>query len=471
MQKLAAGRLKHNFLITLWSPRRYLGWENDEVWDRIIHNIGIMAWMAKQGKCAGLFFDVEDYNLKRQFYHRPQEGSYEKSAALARKRGAQVMNAIAREYPEIVIMTTMLFCESNMLHHGKDVHANIKLRGDLWVPFVNGMLDVIPPTAKLVEGNEHSYWMNASGNDYVRSYWDMKSSFLRMASPENRDKYRNQVSSAFAFYPDAFTRPLGRKEITAQQALERFRFNFGEALRYTDEYIWFWGENHRYLDNWDKEAEKAVSSHSHIKKTTWDQEIPGFYRVMELVRCKGQIGEQKLKTGKTVNLMRNPDCVKNPKSDTAENPGEKQTDWKQGTLPVGWSFWPEKELSRAQLDLSCGLDDTSSLHVKGVKNGCFITVIPVKSGHFYGVEGFAKGSGKYYMKVRWQKEKGWFNEWAGAFDEILHYSNQGERNGWQRAYGAFQAPFGAARMVILLNVIQEPEDATWFDKLNVFEIQ
>ena len=335
LKKISSGRLKHNFLNMFWSPSRHLKWNDDEAWERCIHNAAVIAWMAREGGCAGVNMDVEDYTLRRQFFHRPADGTYEESAALARKRGQQVMKALTKEYPNIVIFTFMLFCETNMIHQGTDVFELAKNHGDLWIHFVNGMLDVIPPDVKIVEGNEHSFWMNASTDDFPRSLADMKSNYARIAYPENRDKYRTQVSCGFAMYMDSYTKALERKTPLAE-VRQRFVSNFGDAWRYTDEYVWFQCEGNRWLDNWDEEALKMVNSHTRIQKETWEQLVPGTLRSIETVKNPEKFGEEQLKEGRYANLLRNPDCVKTPPA--VQDDVQKLNDWHQGDPPGRLEF-------------------------------------------------------------------------------------------------------------------------------------
>ncbi len=466
LKTISSGRLKHNFLNTFWSPHQRRAWNDDETWDRIAHNAAVCAWVIRQGGGDGLMMDPEDYLLQRQFFHMPQDGTYEEAAALARKRGAQVMGAIGKEYPDISLLVYMLFCESNENHLTDNPLQACKERGDLWIPFINGMLDVIPPKAKIIEGNEHSYWMNADTNDFVQNAWEMKVCYAKMAYPENQTKYRNQVSCAFAFYLDHYVSAL--KKSPKDQVLKKFRNNLNDALRYTDEYVWLYGEKQRWLSDWDADAKKAVDKHSSIKPETWDQKIPGFCRTIELVRNPGKVAEKQFQKGSLGNLLVNSDC--SPSVKVKNNTGEKADDWKQGTLPPAWSFWPEKELKNVSLDTAVGLGDSYSLLASGVGNGSFITTIPVKSGTFYALEGFSKGNGKAYLRIRWQQKGKWLNPWANSQDRLVFFDEKPQTDGWHRAFYAFQTPVNAEKMVLLLSVRQNSNEKNHFDKISVFEL-
>lgn len=462
LRKISSGRLKHNFLNVFWSLKKRMDWNDNDAWAKAIHNVGVMAWVIREGGGKGLLFDVEDYNRTRQFRLVAGDKPYDETAALARKRGAELMTRLAAEYPDITLMTFMLFCESNLLHKGRNVFAVAKETGDLWIPFINGMLDKIPPRAKIVEGNEHSYWMNACTNDYIMSLADMKVNYARMAYPENLSKYRNQVSAAFAFYLDIFSKGIKKKKASKEDMLARFRLNLGDAVRFSDEYVWLWGESQRWLNNWDAEASKGLKS---IKPETWEQVVPGFNRSIELVQNSKKIAMRQEKNAK--NLIKNPEFKK---SLSQKNKTAGEADWAKGTLPAGWSFYPAKEVSKVRVVVGKGFNAGRALESKGVSKGCFLTRIPVKSGRFYAIEAFVKGTGKKMLTVRWQKNKGWLRQWAGTYDEIMLFE-KADKNGWSRVFVTVQAPAEAARMVILLNVRQKKDEVLFFDRIKVFEVK
>ena len=47
--------LRHCYLQVDWSQKPRLRWSDDEAWDRAAHNMGILAWIAKEGRVDGLF--------------------------------------------------------------------------------------------------------------------------------------------------------------------------------------------------------------------------------------------------------------------------------------------------------------------------------------------------------------------------------------------------------------------------------
>jgi hypothetical protein len=63
---------------------------------------------------------------------------------------------------------------------------------DLYPAFIDGWLDVLPPTVTLVDGGELAYCYN-SVQEYTEAYAGVKGTCQDLVSPSNRGKYRAQV--------------------------------------------------------------------------------------------------------------------------------------------------------------------------------------------------------------------------------------------------------------------------------------
>ncbi len=86
-----------------------------------------------------------------------------------------------------------------------DPVAAMKAKGDLWPAFANGIFDVMPWTAKIVEGDETGYRYESKLNWFYLARNLQRNGALRLVAPEHRDKYRARVSTAFPVYLDAYT--------------------------------------------------------------------------------------------------------------------------------------------------------------------------------------------------------------------------------------------------------------------------
>src|SRR5262245_22639404 len=74
-----------------------LNWFDDDRWRVVVNNFGVVAQIAAEGGVKGLIIDPEDYNYMLFKYLDQQlqvDRPLEDYAAMARKRGQQVMTAI-----------------------------------------------------------------------------------------------------------------------------------------------------------------------------------------------------------------------------------------------------------------------------------------------------------------------------------------------------------------------------------------
>ena len=142
IKKISSGKLKHNFLLTNLAPKKRLKWTDDAAWENAAHNAAVLAWVARNSGVKGIMIDPEDYYKTKQFKHFPDDPPYEKTAVLARKRGAQIMKAMAKEYPDIVLLS-FYFLGGSFKTGDPNLQPDLKLK----VPFIDGMLDELPPGA------------------------------------------------------------------------------------------------------------------------------------------------------------------------------------------------------------------------------------------------------------------------------------------------------------------------------------
>ena len=77
---------------------------------------------------------------------------------LARERGRQIGRAMFGEFPEMRVLSFWFLSLNKSYANSDDPVAVMRAEGDLWPMFINGLLDVMPPAARLVDGDEHGYW-------------------------------------------------------------------------------------------------------------------------------------------------------------------------------------------------------------------------------------------------------------------------------------------------------------------------
>jgi hypothetical protein len=426
-------RFTDNFIRLNCSPGK-LDWADDVGWKTLADKAGILAWACKAGGLKGIALDPESYG-ERLFQYKAAGGrSFAETAALARKRGAEVMRAIAAEHPAMTFLS--LWLASLCMHAGRTAVPDDVLVSDsygLWPAFLNGLLDAVPPEMALVDANENGYYIE--GDAYHRVASDMRSltgPAFALVAPDNRAKYRAQMQVGFGFYLDMYVNPAGNKYYRGPKEggtrLDRLRDNLAAALAASDQYVWIYGEQSRWWGTLDEKRLKDTVG----KGRTWEETLPGLTRALAAVRDPAAAARAEVealrKEGKLVNLAKNADFAK-----------------KAGDLPVEFGTWQDdSSKGRFAWDEAGG----GSGRMEDVANGCFIQKHPAKPGETYYVEAAAKAEGAAIptLTVRWQRTDGAWTRWD--LDVTLTFGPAGA-DGWRRAGGAATVPDGAGFLVIL----------------------
>jgi len=451
----ASRNLKHNFLTTYWAPRKRLAWNDDKAWKTFAHNIGVMAWLAKKGQAKGILVDPEDYPETRQYFLAKNDPPFVETVRLARKRGAQVMKGMAREYPDITLLSFWMLSLHPSYYMGTD-RADILVEeaGDLWPAFLNGILDELPAGARIIDGNEHAYRYEAAKNDFYMSTWSVQNKALALVVPENRAKYRTQVLCGFGLYLDMYTNPTNSPwyfgEVEGSR-LNHLALNFAQALDAADEYVWVYGERMDWI-RW---------SGTSRTNDLWENRMPGFQETLGALRnpreAAVKLVERQKKDGSLVNLISNSACAP-AKAESVEG-------FRKGVLPPRWGFWQHEHRSKgiAGLETKKGLGDNFSLRAEGVGDGCFIGKAPVKAGCRYVVEAYAQGAAPS-IRVRWNKN----GRWHAESQDVMVRFDTASADEWRRAVGLVQVPAEADMLVLLLGTRQQAGEITWFDNAAVY---
>ncbi|MEW6355318.1 MAG: hypothetical protein AB1696_03255 [Planctomycetota bacterium] len=464
-------RFTDNF-ITIGANPGNVDWFDDEGWKQIVEHWRIAAWVAKQGGFKGILFDPEPYTKPHiQFAYSAQpekeKHTFNEYHAQARERGRQVMEAILSEYPDITIFCYFMNISCATATGHKDPRPMLERLGyGLLPPFVDGWLDVMPPTVTLVDGCEYAYMYN-SVMQYVESALMIKGACQELVSPENRAKYRAQVQVSFGIYLDAYSNPEGSKyymKTNLPSRLHQLRANVGAAMRVADEYVWIYGEKFR----WWPTPNKRVNEQS------WPEALPGSEKALWFARDPVEYGRRQLgeleKDGNLVNLARNADFG----STTAPpaSPGGVQEDWKEGGCPAGWHAWQHSDSKGTfTWDREAGAGGKGSARAANVKDGCFIQSYDVAAGERYAIQAVRKiqGKGDSRIRVRWQTAEGkWTFETQDKF--ILA---DGPRDQWAELFGVVEIPETVGKLVILLGVSDQEsaEDAAWYDDVRVYKLE
>lgn len=272
--------LHHSFFRVNLAPRKSrLAWNDDAAWALCAENLAAAARLAKEVSFEGLVIDPEDYHKNKQNRLAAGDPPWVESKALARRRGCEIFSRVFAEYPDITILSFMLLTADSAYAQTSDPVAYMESKRDLWPSFVNGILDILPPEARVNDGQEDSYHSSAAKLGYRNDAYMFHALYPKLVDPANLEKYRRQVGYAPAVYMEMFLNKEGStwyKGPTNGSRVETLRADLVQATDVCGGYVWFWGEKHTWLNrgkNWHKPDHR-------IKDTTWAQELPGLFRAM-----------------------------------------------------------------------------------------------------------------------------------------------------------------------------------------------
>ena len=483
-----AKKFKYNFLDTsAHGPAEDFDLFDDEFWDTVCNNFQVMAFVAKQGGCAGIRFDLEDYGNQKRFLYRTECGhTYEESWEMARKRGRQWMNAVAREYPDI-----RLFCFFwlDLMFGFADGTPDTKGRleacpNGLLVAFINGIYDVLPPGAKILDGMESNGYAAKTFTDfcYMRGLRDAR--YKRLLAPENHRKLREQTSLAVATYltayydrkssPDGFDTKSFREKSGLSQ-LDFFRRNLSFAIDFSDEFSWTYnGFLRKYspIPSTHAYQEKNLQKSPEVPSPYIGMALPGIEEAIAFAKNPYAFAMERVKTDKNLkNLLLN--------GDFEDSSAKKKED-----IPVApacvevknvphWIFYKSKA-SAAVLEVArgMGIDKGTAVRLTGQARDASIHAnVPVRQGKVYVVRAVCKrqGKGGGILRIQWKSKEG---RWHNHAMTLAAPYNEDLGNGWRRAtLFVREVPENSAYLCPLLTYTGTGrEDAILLDKAEVFSI-
>ena len=484
LRAVHSARLTDNFVHLSANPGD-VDWFDDAGWAQVADHWRIAAWIAREGGLKGIVFDPEPYTPPyRQFQYTAQPGreghTFAEYYAKARERGREVMQAVVEEYPNITILTYFMNSYAVIPHRWlgpgaaglPDPRTALLTHGyGLYPAFIDGWLDVLPPSATLVDGCELAY-----GYTSPAEFWEaaarIKSDGQEVVSPENRAKYRAQVEVGFGVYLDAHHPELGGRyalDLRGRTPAEMLQQNLRAALAAADQYVWLWGEQGR----WWPEPGDAAKWRGQTTYPTWNERIPGIFEALEAARDPRAAGRRQVEAarrevqalravGQARDLARNGSFDVGPAEALAGPPAE----W--------WTWQTEQSQGSFAWDAQVGAKAAGSARVSRAGEGCFGQDYPVRAGERYFVTVMCRveGQGSPSLTVRWKTPRGEWLEDANldvSADLIHEKALSGE---WQDLSLVAEVPKAAGRLVLLLGIggqVSE-RDVAWFDDVQVVEL-
>ncbi len=283
-RKIAANEgLRESLLTVWWCPRKgdRIPWDDDAGWAVFANNMGVMAKLAKEGGLKGLFLDWEDYSNTRQFARTDEDPELAETIRFARQRGQEIGRAVFDAFPDVVFFSYWwLSSQSSIAGLLAEERAHA-LSESVWVAFFNGLLDVMPDGAKLVDGSEH-YHLESFRRDFYSSATAIQIACQGLVAPENRAKYRRAVSASFGHYIDMYVNTDSSSRWyygpEGGSRLEHFRRNVSQSARAASEYVWIYGEKGLFVPL------KGCANGWISRQKTWEELLPGWQNVIREVK-------------------------------------------------------------------------------------------------------------------------------------------------------------------------------------------
>ena len=453
---LKVPQLSESFIVGFGSARKRYAWTDDAAWANLANSMAVLGWLTRETGIKGICSDFEDYFRQYQFNQTDADPEWDELVPLVRKRGAQVFGALFRENPNLKVLFYWILCFDTEYLTSPDPVGLARQNRDLQPAFFDGILDVMPETARLINGDEHTYRAEAAKRDFHNSFVNQRTVCPLLVSSEHRAKFLRLTQVSFAIYYDMYANDEKSfwyfPPINGSRA-EHMRRNLLDATRLADEYVWFWGEKSPTVRWENSRIEARVRN-----PKTWEEAIPG---VTEAQLCckdpdwgvKRRIAALK-REGKLVDLNRNPSC----------KPGREAA----GKLPSPYFFWKgEKDKdAKIYLDRNTGCGDSCSITLENCSNACALYSSPkVAPGEAYALEISVKGDG--VVKLDFQKD----GKWVRGMQCVSPVFGKPDAAGWRKGRAVVVVPVGTDCFVVKMSPcrLNGPKQV-WFDDLHIYKL-
>lgn len=449
LRDITASRgLADSYGLMYWMPKTRIRWTDDEAWRGIAGNVRILARAAKEGGLWGLVIDHEDYHKARQFFHSQGDSDYAATAALARRRAREVFVGLFEEFPDAKVLSFWFLSECRSCGDCGDIAGVAEGNGRLWHHFVNGILDALPPTARLVDGCETAY--TKTGEGFRSLAWSVKTGSLPLVAPENREKYARQMKVGFGQYVDAYIITnsadmfyLGPRCGSRQNA---FAINLMDAKAVAEDVIWLYGEHGTWID-WDRKDSPK------LQYPVWETLLPGLSAKLRLVGGDLSSLENAANNGRMANLIANSGC--------AASPGAAATG-----VPEPYACYPGiKQVPPGVFarDPDDGATDPGCLKLSG--EGCFTVFAKgLTCGQVVYVRVKAKGV-RPIINAAWRHGGGWKWDLGNNYVAGREAASPSE---WRSLTAFLIVPKGADGIGLTLGGPSTSDSPTRFDDVCVF---
>lgn len=467
MAAIGTTSMPDNYLLLKANPGD-VDWFDDPGWQTIVDHYRIAARLAHRAGLRGLLVDFEPYTEPhRQFQYSRQASATEHSfgdyRSVARRRGRQVMNAIASEFPDAEIATYFLLSYLIEDHHYRG--PSPVGRGDsdwclaghsygLLPAFVDGWLDDAPETMKLIDGCENAYWFT-SEDQFRQTAQGVRDRGAQLVSAENRDKYLRQIEVAFPIYVDAMHPTLaGRYTLQPEQSdrLNLLRRNLSAAITHGDGLVWLYGEHGRW---WPEAGEQALWNGKDTYPT-WETQLPGISELLKSVAAEAVADSLD-------NVATEPTTKDKPIEDAVDSVASTGDDQIGATVIGEQPVWGTLQNDPiGQVVLGDG-----QVTITAARDAAGTATVATQPGRRYmiQVQVVQQGRGMTKLSIRWQTPDG--QQWAGRKYEVVAYPGDGDPFQPRTITAIAQSPPEPHNLVVICHASQQlnDDDAALFGNL------
>jgi hypothetical protein len=237
MKAIKWNKYKYNFLCLYAASDYGMNWFDDAQWKIILNNARASARLAKAGKCVGIVFDPEPYGKDPWPHPGEYSGrSFEEVAKQVRLRGKQYVKALQEKWPDMHLLLFYFFPMQTASPHFPLLGA-----------FCNGLIEGSSNKAKIINGNEYSYF-HTDRQSYIDDWRKIRVDDPAKNDPKLKKKYDQIVQAGMALYMDqslALRQPQTKYlsfYMTPAERLKYFEYTVYWAMKTTDEYVWCYSE-------------------------------------------------------------------------------------------------------------------------------------------------------------------------------------------------------------------------------------
>jgi hypothetical protein len=215
-----------------------LNWFDEKRWQIIRENFKVLARIASEAGAKGFILDPEHYNYELFGYisqRKQVDKPFEYFVEIARRRGREVMAAIAESLPNPIILS--LYAYTLHLNESRRGNTLKKWEYDLLPAFYDGFLESMSARSILIDGYEFAYGFKER-RQFLDGYRQIHRDATRLS--KFPDLYREKIRAGFGLWIDYQSQQNYFSPEELQKAV-------GAALEVSDGYVWIYSQSPQFF--------------------------------------------------------------------------------------------------------------------------------------------------------------------------------------------------------------------------------